>query len=101
MDLRGPWVQDALNAIEYANGPTNPVWGRLRARPGHPEPEARRGGIGLGTWLTQAEYEDLRGAGKLGTVAPTLSLSSAKPTDENSLDAPTRVAPVAGQLPGA
>jgi alpha-L-arabinofuranosidase len=32
------WVQDALDAIEYANGPTNTVWGSLRAMNGHPAP---------------------------------------------------------------
>jgi alpha-L-arabinofuranosidase len=31
-------VQDALDAIEYANGPENSVWGSLRAKNGHPEP---------------------------------------------------------------
>jgi len=36
MDLMDQWVQDALDAIEYANGPTNSVWGSLRARNGHP-----------------------------------------------------------------
>lgn len=34
----GPWVQDALDAIEYANGPTNSHWGGLRAKAGHPAP---------------------------------------------------------------
>ncbi len=34
----GPWIQDALDAIEYANGPTNSVWGSLRAKAGHPAP---------------------------------------------------------------
>jgi len=38
MDRMGPWVQDALDAIEYANGPTNSVWGALRAQAGHPAP---------------------------------------------------------------
>jgi alpha-L-arabinofuranosidase len=38
LDLMGQWVQDALDAIEYANGPTNSVWGGLRARNGHPAP---------------------------------------------------------------
>jgi alpha-L-arabinofuranosidase len=32
------WVQDALDAIEYANGPTNSYWGGLRAKAGHPAP---------------------------------------------------------------
>lgn len=34
----GPWVQDALDAIEYANGPVTSKWGAQRARNGHPEP---------------------------------------------------------------
>lgn len=38
LDQMGQWVQDALDAIEYANGPTNTVWGGLRARNGHPAP---------------------------------------------------------------
>jgi alpha-L-arabinofuranosidase len=38
MDRMGQWVQDALDAIEYANGPTNSVWGAMRAAAGHPEP---------------------------------------------------------------
>jgi len=38
LDQMGPWVQDALDAIEYANGPTNSTWGSLRAKAGHPAP---------------------------------------------------------------
>jgi len=38
MDRMGEWVQDALDAIEYANGPTNSVWGARRASAGHPAP---------------------------------------------------------------
>ena len=34
----GQWVQDALDAIEYANGPETSVWGSLRAKNGHPKP---------------------------------------------------------------
>jgi alpha-L-arabinofuranosidase len=34
----GPWVQDALDAIEYANGPAESRWGALRAKAGHPAP---------------------------------------------------------------
>lgn len=32
------WVQDALDAIEYANGPVSSRWGALRAKNGHPKP---------------------------------------------------------------
>jgi alpha-L-arabinofuranosidase len=38
LDQMGPWVQDALDLIEYANGDTNTTWGALRAANGHPAP---------------------------------------------------------------
>jgi alpha-L-arabinofuranosidase len=38
MERMNEWVQDALDAIEYANGPTNSVWGAMRAKAGHSEP---------------------------------------------------------------
>ncbi len=38
LDQMGQWVQDALDAIEYANGPVDSVWGSLRAKNGHPAP---------------------------------------------------------------
>lgn len=38
MDQMGQWVQDALDAIEYANGSENSVWGSIRAKNGHPKP---------------------------------------------------------------
>jgi alpha-L-arabinofuranosidase len=34
----GPWVQDALDAVEYARGSMDTQWGALRARNGHPAP---------------------------------------------------------------
>jgi alpha-L-arabinofuranosidase len=38
MDQMGPYVQDVLDAIEYANGPVTSKWGALRAKNGHPKP---------------------------------------------------------------
>jgi len=38
MDQMGQWVQDALDAIEYANGPADTIWGGLRAKNGHAAP---------------------------------------------------------------
>lgn len=38
MDRMDQWVQDALDAIEFANGPTNSIWGARRAAMGHPAP---------------------------------------------------------------
>lgn len=33
-----PWIQDVLDAIEYANGPVTSKWGALRAKNRHPKP---------------------------------------------------------------
>jgi alpha-L-arabinofuranosidase len=38
MDRMGEFVQDALDAIEYCNGPADSTWGSVRARNGHPAP---------------------------------------------------------------
>ena len=38
MEEMGPIVQDALDAIEYANGPVDSKWGAVRAKAGHPAP---------------------------------------------------------------
>lgn len=33
-----PYVQDAIDLIEFANGPETSTWGKVRAEMGHPEP---------------------------------------------------------------
>ena len=38
LDKMQEFVQDALDAIEYANGPVSNTWGALRAKNGHPAP---------------------------------------------------------------
>jgi alpha-L-arabinofuranosidase len=38
LDKMGEFVQDALDAIEYANGPVTSAWGAVRAKNGHPAP---------------------------------------------------------------
>jgi alpha-L-arabinofuranosidase len=38
MDKMGEYVQDALDALEYANGPATSTWGSVRAKAGHPAP---------------------------------------------------------------
>ncbi len=38
LDEMGPYVQDALDAIEYCNGPVTSRYGALRAKNGHPAP---------------------------------------------------------------
>jgi len=38
MDELGPWIQDAIDLIEFANGSVDTEWGKVRADMGHPEP---------------------------------------------------------------
>lgn len=35
-----PWVQSALDSIEFISGPPDSPWGSVRAAMGHPEPWA-------------------------------------------------------------
>ena len=34
----GEWVQEALDLVEFANGPADSKWGAVRAQMGHPKP---------------------------------------------------------------
>ena len=38
LDSLQPYIDDALDLIEFANGPVTSKWGKLRADMGHPEP---------------------------------------------------------------
>lgn len=38
LDKMDEFVQDAVDAVEYANGPVTSKWGALRAKNGHPKP---------------------------------------------------------------
>jgi alpha-N-arabinofuranosidase len=50
----GPYVQDALDLIEFANGDTTTAWGRIRANMGHPNPfHLKMMGIGNENWGPQ------------------------------------------------
>ncbi|UBZ09890.1 alpha-L-arabinofuranosidase [Leeuwenhoekiella palythoae] len=51
MDELGPYVQDALDLIEFANGSTDTPWGKVRADMGHPEPfNMKYIGVGNEQW---------------------------------------------------
>jgi alpha-N-arabinofuranosidase len=60
---RAGFVQDAVDLVEYCNGPRDSGWGRIRARNGHPEP------YGVKYWelvhdlsnMTAAEYVEAVG----------------------------------------
>ena len=38
LDSIQPWIDETMNALEYANGPITSKYGALRAKNGHPEP---------------------------------------------------------------
>ena len=76
-----PYVQDALDLIEFANGSTNTQWGKLRADMGHPASfNLKMMGIGNENWgpqyldrlkiFTQAiksKYPDIKFVNSSGT----------------------------------
>jgi alpha-N-arabinofuranosidase len=51
LDQLDPFVQDALDLIEFANGPATTPWGAKRAAMGHPEPfHLKMLGVGNEQW---------------------------------------------------
>ena len=52
-----PYIQDALDLIEFANGATDTKWGGLRAEMGHPEPFNLKF-IGIGNEQWGPEYPE-------------------------------------------
>lgn len=55
LDDLDPYIQDALDLIEFANGAPNTKWGKVRADMGHPEPfNLKFLGIGNEQW----DYKD-------------------------------------------
>lgn len=54
LDQLDPYIQDALDLIEFANGPVNSTWGKKRAEMGHPEPfNMKMLGVGNENWGSQ------------------------------------------------
>lgn len=51
LDQLGPYIQDAIDLIEFANGPVTSTWGAKRAAMGHPAPfNLKMIGIGNENW---------------------------------------------------
>lgn len=54
IDQLGPYVQDALDLVEFANGDISTTWGKVRAEMGHPEPfNLKMMGVGNENWGPQ------------------------------------------------
>ena len=80
VDKLQPFIQDALDLIEFANGPETSTWGKVRAEMGHPAPfNLQFIGIGNEQWgpeyperlepfveAIRAAYPDIRIVGSAG-----------------------------------
>jgi alpha-L-arabinofuranosidase len=54
LDQLDPYIQDALDLIEFANGDVNSTWGKIRSSMGHPTPfNLKLLGIGNENWGPQ------------------------------------------------
>jgi alpha-N-arabinofuranosidase len=54
IDQLDPYVQDALDLIEFANGDANTQWGKVRVQMGHPAPfNLKMMGVGNENWGPQ------------------------------------------------
>jgi alpha-L-arabinofuranosidase len=86
IDELGPYIQDALDLIEFANGPTNSVWGAKRAAMGHPEPFGlTMMGVGNEQWGQQYIDRYAKFAAAIKEKYPDIKLVSAagpEPADD-------------------
>jgi alpha-L-arabinofuranosidase len=86
MDQLDPYIQDMLDLIEFANGPTTSTWGAHRAEMGHPEPfNLKMIGVGNEQWGSQYIERYAAVAKVLKAKCPEISLVSAagpSPADE-------------------
>jgi alpha-L-arabinofuranosidase len=54
LDQLDPYVQDALDLVEFANGPVSSTWGKVRSDMGHPAPfNLKFLGVGNENWGPQ------------------------------------------------
>jgi alpha-L-arabinofuranosidase len=82
IDELGPYIQDTLDLIEFANGPTNTTWGAKRAALGHPEPfNLKMLGVGNEQWGQQYIDRYTKFAAAIKEKYPDIQLVSAAGPD--------------------
>jgi alpha-L-arabinofuranosidase len=78
LDRLEPFIQDALDLVEFANGPADSPWGARRAAMGHPEPfHLKMMGVGNEQWGPQYVERYARFAKALKSKYPEIMLVSA------------------------
>jgi alpha-N-arabinofuranosidase len=87
LDQLDPYVQDALDLIEFANGPLTSRWGALRAQMGHPAPfNLKMIGVGNEQWGPQYVERYKLFAKVLKQKHPEISLvAAAGPSPNNDM----------------
>ena len=82
LDRLDAYIQDALDLIEFANGPATSIWGAKRAALGHPEPfNLKMLGVGNEQWGEQYIERYARFAKVLKEKHPEIMLVSAAGPD--------------------
>ena len=78
IDELEPYIQDALDLIEFANGPASSTWGAKRAAMGHPEPfHMKMMGVGNEQWGQQYIDRYMKFAAAIKAKYPDIQLVSA------------------------
>lgn len=84
LDQLGPYIQDALDLIEFANGDITTHWGKVRAELGHPAPfHLKMMGIGNENWGPQYIERLQVFAKAIKEKYPTMKLVCSSGTDPN------------------
>ena len=84
MDQLEPYVQDALDLIEFANGDVNTEWGKLRAEMGHPAPfNMKMLGVGNENWGPQYVERLKVFTAAIKAKYPAIKLVNSSGTDPN------------------
>jgi alpha-L-arabinofuranosidase len=82
LDELGPYIQDALDLVEFANGATDTTWGAKRAALGHPAPfNLKMLGVGNEQWGPQYIARYAKFAQALKEKYPDIQLVSAAGPD--------------------
>ncbi|MBV7530858.1 alpha-L-arabinofuranosidase C-terminal domain-containing protein [Chitinophaga sp. sic0106] len=79
-----PYIQDAIDLVEFANGPATTTWGKVRADMGHPEPfHLTMIGVGNENWGPQYIERARVFADALKAKHPEIKLIFSSGTDPN------------------
>jgi alpha-N-arabinofuranosidase len=82
LDQLDPYIQDALDLIEFANGPVTSAWGAKRAAMGHPKPfNLKMLGVGNEQWGPQYIERYTKFAQAFKTKHPEIQLVAASGPD--------------------